>query len=154
MTTDQYEGVAFDDGVDELVALQLQRGIHRHKYDDGPGDWLFAAWEALSEPGRRRLAAAVHRALLHESPDVRAGALGMLEVNRRMRIPQMLLTAGHHFELFRGLRHSGDPPDRDRGHDLVRLVSGCCQGEAADGFRREMALDPVYGDSVLSAPSQ
>lgn len=147
---DRYEGVEFGEGIDDLVADQLEKGLHRHKQDRGPGDWLLAAWEAISDEGRRNLALAVHNALLNESSLVRAGALGILDVCGRMVIPEILLDmALHHFELFAGLRHPNDPPERDRGRDLVRLVSACCAGKEAERFLKGLSADPVYGNSVL-----
>ena len=43
----------------------------------------------------------------------------------------------------------GDPPDFDRGRDLIRIASAVAQGKKGDEFRHKMVKEPSYGNSVL-----
>ncbi len=151
----EVEGVRLGPDWDEQVASQLRFGLHRDKWDSGPGDWLIRAWKALPPAGRERLSDAVHGALLHAEPEVRLGALGTLDMCSKMGQPDKLLKiVTEHFELFRGLRGQNDPPDRDRGRTLVRLTGALVKRDRGRAFRRSMAYDPVYGTDVLAAQAR
>jgi hypothetical protein len=147
---ERYDGVEFGPNVDELVIKQLKTGMYRSCHDSGPSDWLIRAWRNLSPNGQRRLSEAVHGALLNHSVEVRLGALRTLDICSSMIIPNKLLDiAINHLELFRDVHRSGDPPNFDRGRDLVRLASAVARGPKADAFRRKLVMEPNYGNSVL-----
>ena len=147
-----FENIPFSGDLTQLVADQLATGRHRGREDSAPGDWLARAWRSLPPSERTRLTAAIHEALTHADPQVRAEAVRLLDGNPRMADPQRLLeVVERHWDLFRGLRAPHDPPDVDRGRDLVQLVADRATGPRGSRFRQRMALDPVYGLHVLAA---
>ncbi len=150
MTT--FEDVSFTGDLIQLVADQLATGRYRGCDDGAPSDWLDRAWHALPAAERSRLTAAIHQVLTHANPDVRAEAVRLLDGNSRLADPQRLLDAvEHHWDLFEGLRGRGDSPTIDRGRDLLQLTAARATGSRGAQFRQKMALDPVYGGSVLAA---
>jgi hypothetical protein len=147
-----FEGVELTGDLTRRVADQLATGRHRGPGDSAPGDWLARAWRSLPPSERARLTAAVHEALTHPDPQVRAEAVRLLDGNPRMADPQRLLEVVEgHWDLFRGLRASHDPPGVDRGRELVQLVADRATGPRGSRFRQRMARDPVYGLHVLAA---
>lgn len=149
-----FDGVDFSGDLDQLVAEQLASGMHRGREDSAPCDWIERVWHALTPAEQSRLIAAVHQALTHPNPEVRSGALRLLDGNASWGDPQYLLDLiEQRWDLFEGLRGPLDPPDMDRGHTLVRVAAHLARGARGTQFRRAMALDPVYGINVLAALS-
>ena len=150
MTT--FETIPLTGDLTQLVADQLATGKYRGREDSAPGDWLARAWHALPAAERPRLTAAIHAALTHANPQVRAEAVRLLDGNPRMADPQCLLDlVERRWDLFRGLRGPLDPPSVDRGRDLVQLVADRASGARGTHFRQTLARDPVYGLHVLAA---
>ncbi len=147
-----FEGVDFTGDLYLLVVEQLAAGRYRGREDSAPGDWIDRAWRALPPAVQAQLTAAIHQALTHPDPEVRAGAVRLLDGNPRIADPQRLLDlAENHWELFRGLRGPLDPPDVDRGRALLQLAAHHASGLRGAQFRQRMALDPEYGICVLAA---
>ncbi len=150
MTT--FEDVDLSSDLTRLVADQLATSKYRGREDSAPGDWLARAWHALPAAERPRLTAAIHAALTHANPQVRAEAVRLLDGNPRMADPQQLLDlVERRWDLFKGLRGPLDPPSVDRGRDLVQLVADHASGSRGTHFRQTLARDPVYGLHVLAA---
>ncbi len=149
---DKYDDIELNVNVDDLVVEQLKTGRYRDRYDSGPSDWLVRAWQNISPAGQQRLSEAIHRALLHESLEVRLGALSALDMCTDMIIPDMILeVATQHRHLFCGARYQGDPLTVDRGRDLLRITAAVAKGKPGRDFRRKMVKDPHYGVSVLAS---
>ena len=150
MTT--FENISFTGDLTQLVTEQLATGKYRGREDNAPSDWLARAWHALPRKERSQLTTAIHQALTHSNPQVRAEAIRLLDGNRRIADPQRLLSlVERHWDLFKGLRGPGDAPSIDRGRDLVQLVADRVSGSRGAHFRQMMARDPVYGIHVLAA---
>ncbi len=150
MTT--FEGVEFTGDLTQLVVEQLATGKYRGREDSAPGDWLDRAWHALPAAERSGLTSAIHKALTHSNPDVRAETVRLLDGNPRMADPQRLLEAfEQHWNLFKGLHGKNDSPGADRGRDLVQLTAARAEGTRGAHFRQKMAIDPVYGIHVLAS---
>lgn len=138
-----------------LVVKQLAEGTYRHAGDSAPSDWVARVWQDLPSKEAGWVAMAVHNALLHETPTIRAEALRTLDIAPKMANGYFLLdVVQNHFDLFRGLQRKGDSPNADRGRDLVLLTAGVVSGELAHDFRRTMATDPDYGLHVLASLTQ
>lgn len=149
---DKYDDIELNVHVDELVVEQLKTGRYRDRYDSGPSDWLVRAWQNISPTGQQRLSEAIHRALLHESLEVRLGALSALDMCTDMVIPDIILeVATQHGHLFCGARYKSDPVTVDRGRDLFRITAAVARGKEGTDFRHKMAKDPNYGVSVLAS---
>jgi len=147
-----FETIPLTGDLTQLVADQLATGMYRGREDSAPGDWLARAWHALPAAERPRLTAAIHAALTHVNPQVRAEAVRLLDGNPRMADPQRLLDlVERRWDLFKGLRGPLDPPSVDRGRDLVQLVADRASGSRGTHFRQTLAHDPVYGLHVLAA---
>ena len=152
-----FDGVDFGPEVDVegLVLTQLRLGLYRRRIDDSPSSWLEAAWRHLPAPERQRVGAAVHSLLTHPEPEVRLGALSVLDRCGRMWDEKRIVdVATEHLELFRGIRKDHDPPHKDRGKDLVRMASAVRLDDRTDEFCRQMALTADYGQQVLAALAQ
>lgn len=147
----KFDKVIFDSNVNQLVLEQFATGKHRGPSDTAPSDWVVRAWQALPAQAASWVASAVHNALLDTSPVVRAEALRTLDLAPKMMDVSFLLdVVQNHFDLFRGLKRSGDSANTDRGRDLVQLVAGGATGQHGRLFRRQMAIDPNYGIYVLA----
>jgi len=147
---DSFEGVIFDDKLEDAIKDQLEWGTHRNREDSGPGDWVLRAWYAVSHEGKQKLSRIIHRMLLNDSLKVRLNALSVLDVCSPMVIPEILVDiAIYHFELFEGAHYPGISQDRDRGQDLLHLAAAHGKDKLADAFRRKAAMDKEYGSSVL-----
>ena len=147
-----FEGVEFTGDLYPLVVEQLAAGRYRGREDSAPGDWLDRAWHALPPAVQTRLTAAIHQALTHSDPEVRAEAVRLLDGNPGMADPQRLLDlAEYHWDLFRGLRGPLDAPHVDRGRALLQLAAHHASGPRGARFRQTIALDPEYGICVLAA---
>ena len=153
----QFENVAFNSSptTKQLITDQLERGLHRGRGDSAASDWVVRAWQALPAKEAGWVADAVHDALTHPDPTVRAEAVRALQIAPRMADPDSLLNlAQNQMHLFRGLRRDEDSPNKDRGSDFVQLVASVAEGAKGRAFRRQMARDRQYGLHVLAALTQ
>ncbi|MBN1617732.1 tetratricopeptide repeat protein [Candidatus Dojkabacteria bacterium] len=153
------ESVVFDDvdlsiDLEEKVIEHLRTGCYSQKFDSGPSDWFerIINRETIAPSIKCKLREIINNALVNPDSEVRAFALSTLDVCRALQIePLMVRLIINNWHIFTGLRKKDDPDDRDRGSDALRLLTSISSFmDEGFYFAKKLAIDKVYGSSVLA----